>query len=140
MATTTDYTNGAAGRSWDGSNRAFILKNQVTVGTLVTVDTDVLQSLDIPSYTWVQKVWLRVNTPSTAACDSAVGDADSAAGWEADTGFDLNAAANTVTTSLQTSEYADGKLYIVDDTIDVTVNGASAGAVYTIYALCFDLN
>lgn len=80
---------------------------------------DVVQAVKIPQYALVTKVWTVVKTAEGATCTATVGDA-TANGWDA--AVDLNAAAGTVTYSLEaTDTHGAGIFYTAADTIDLTM-------------------
>ena len=137
---TFDKTSGTA-FSWDGLNKMVVLRNRIDMTGVVTANADVIQCLDIPANTFVQNVMVKVKTPKGGAVTATVGDGAGTSSFDGST--DLNAAAGTVTFGIAgTDAYVTtgGKMYATTDTIDLVVNGATAGAVFDVYTICIDLN
>ena len=100
---------------------------------------DVVQAIKIPSGALVTKVYVKVDTAEGATCTATVGDGTTADGWDAST--NLNATADTVTTSLEaTDTYVGGKYYSADDTIDLTMGHDTDAAIVTVLAEYLMLN
>lgn len=94
---------------------------------------DVVPVLRIPKGAFVSTVGVIVNTKEGATCTATVGDGDAAAGWDAST--NLNANAGTLTVPVQgTDAYAYGKIYLADDTIDLTMGHDTDAAKITVFA------
>jgi hypothetical protein len=145
---TVDRTGGSAGYPWDGRNKIFLLSNTVSLADTNSVASDTLQVLDIPANTHVLNVYVRVTTIEDSALTATVGDGTDPNGWDNSVNF---ASAGYYTGMSDTDPYTDGeansltapsgKIYTAADTIDLVMSAAAGDtAVFTVYALCIDLN
>jgi hypothetical protein len=139
MPTTYDKTNGTAGFPWDGSQKAVVLKNRVTVA-VTTTSGDTIQALDVPAGFHCLGTKVKIVTPSLAGNQVDVGDGDGTDSWDAN--IDCTAAANTAYVSAAgTDAYATAmKHYAAADTIDLLVNADVNGLVVDIWAFGFNLS
>lgn len=126
---------------------AYVLSNTVDM-TDVIADTsvtgaanDIVQCLAIPADTLVTSVILEVTTVSGVASSTIdIGDGDDADGWDAT--VDANSTGLTNGDGAFCMQTAGGKLYTTADTIDMTVNTASAvlsALEFKIWAVCIPL-
>jgi hypothetical protein len=150
MADTVDMTAGTAQTIVGGAvkisntidlNEASAKNVIATAGALAT--TDIIQCLDIPAGMHVKNVFtkiVRAATGTTLTC--SVGDADSAAGWNANT-TNLKAALGTIECGVGGTDalVTAGKLYAAADTIDLTLNTVTSitdWPTVLVTADCFD--
>lgn len=150
MADTVDMTAGTSSSICGGGVKIsnFVDLNAANAknilaggGTLVT--TDIIQCLDIPAYMHVKNVFtkiVKVATGTTLTC--SVGDADSAAGWNANS-TNLKAAAGVCEAGVGGTDalVTAGKLYAAADTIDLTLNTVTSitdWPIVLVTADCFD--
>lgn len=117
---TLDKTVGNSQIPWGGLERFYIMEKEIDLAGVST--GDVIQALKIPAGTMVQNVTTKIVTPSDKVTTANVGDGNDADGYDA--AIDLAAAAGTRTKGVGgTDAYvtADGTLYSVEDTIDLTL-------------------
>ena len=130
---------------WDGLNKVYVAKARLdtskTNGT--NTSTDVYRMIAVLAGTWCLGAWLKVITAETSAVTGtiAIGDGDSTAGYLTAV---IPGAVGLFKASLYggSEAYAvkSGRVYLVDDTIDVLVGTAAfTNGVYDIYALLVDL-
>jgi len=77
---------------------------------------DIIQAIDIPIGFAFNKAILRIITAHTASVNAEVG---LAGGAEAVASMDMDGAAGTTTTTIETDSFAGGKYFAAADTIDV---------------------
>ncbi len=132
---------------WAGSGKIYVAKRTIDLTGDALTENDVYQVIPIPANTLVQQVKCEMVTAgvgTTLTMD--IGDASGADSWDAN--VDGKGVATTVTSSaVGTDAYAaaadNGKFYSAADTIDITMDVATAitaGPKLTLYALCVDYN
>lgn len=134
-------------KPFNGLDRVYVAEHVVdlTGGALTT--GDVYQCLAIPANTLVMKVEVEIITAAVGTtCTLDVGDGGAANGWDND--IDGKAVAGTVTasavgTDARAASAAMGYKYTSADSIDITVDTATAitaGPKFAIRALCVDFD
>lgn len=101
---------------------AVVAAARVAAGQAAIAATDVLQAVGVRAGTWVPMVAIETTKVEGAVATADIGDGTSTAGYAS--GHNLNAlgwSASLATVALSVAT-AGGKLYTVDDTIDVLIN------------------
>lgn len=124
---------------WAGPQHSYVVYNDVELDEIAT--GDVVMCLDIPAGTFVERVAVKVLTPTTATTASATaGDGSGAAKWIST--VDAKGSAGTVTNgAVGTDDYvtSNGKFYASADTIDLTftiTGGPCSDGKLRVYAIC----
>lgn len=140
---TKALANTATERPWQGIPKVYMLENEVDFGDDATATGDVVQALSVKAGTHVLQVWCEVTEAMALTATATVGDADSAAAWDAS--VNLNAAVGTVTYGVGGTDNNvtyGGKFYSAADTIDLTctiTSGPAAAGKMMVRALCIDV-
>lgn len=119
---------------------AAIAAARTAAGQAALASTDVLQVLPVLANTWVQMVSVEVTTAEGATATADIGDGTATAGYIS--GANLNALGHTgsLATSSLSVAVGGGKIYTVDDTIDVLLNNNAIDvAVMRLRAVMVDL-
>lgn len=151
-ADTTDITVGGKTKlSAQGMGKYTVLEKLVKFADNDTTATDILQIFNVPKDVIVVGVAAEVITAEGATLTLDIGDGTDPDGWL--DGYNANAAAGTVTSSFVKTlmydgdttgaavtvvispAYSLGKHYTAADTIDATVNNASADVAIILFKL-----
>lgn len=157
MATYTDsrgFNKGTAAYPADALNKATrveivldfvaILAARLAAGATALAAADVLEVIPVPAGTVVSNVGMSVITAGAATSTIAMGDGSAAAGYLAATAASavgISGGVPVLAAGAFAPTLSGGKLYAVDDTIDITIGTAvPVGAVVRVFALLTDMN
>ena len=121
-------------------NFAAIAADRVAKGLAALAAADILEVFPVKAGTWVQMVAAEVTTVEGETATIGVGDGGATSGFIS--AGDANATgwlSSLITTTFSVAT-AGGKIYTVDDTIDVLLNTAAFNlAVITLHVVAVDL-
>jgi hypothetical protein len=106
-------------------------ENRLDFATTPACSGDVIRALTAPKGALFTNVRTRVVTKQDAACTADVGDGDDPNGYN--DAVDFNATNGTIEMTREADPYAEGKLYTVDDEVDVTLDHDADVAVIDIW-------
>jgi len=132
MATVTSFITGQQEHEIIKGYSGYI-QNTLSFANTNADAADVVQALKVGIGMVVTKVTLKIDTAEGGTSTNDIGDGDDPNGY--DDAVDFNAAANTITRSLEaTDALGVGKYYAAADTIDITLDNDLNTAVVTIIA------
>jgi len=127
MATVTYFTDLQSDHRLLGGQKG-VIERKIDFSENNVSAADVVQVAKVLKNCLVTKVYTVIVTAEGAACTATVGDGATADGWDAS--INLNAAAGTVTHTLEaTDTFVGGKFYTAADTIDITMGHDTDTAV-----------
>lgn len=137
MATITYFTDKQVAQVKPVRDTMFFAQTIINFAVKNAEVADVVQAIKIPKGAFVLQAGFIVKKVGTASGTATFGDTTASNGWDA-TACALDAAVDTVYTSLVADTYGalGGKLYVADNTLNLTIAGATMiVGEYSVWAL-----